>query len=255
MRRSRSEPRASMVIPRPVPDERGEIGVGQPLAQDHLGVQEVGIAALAGEERDHHVGVAFLRADEGRRVGLAPVELGQDLVGRVAAPRAVALHLPLAAQILRRRQVDAHVVALAHCRRVVSEQTLDHREDVRLDVVGRSEGPVGVTVDGLEDRLALAQEVQVLAGDVDVVAIGVERGDAVLGTLLSVKAVVVVGADVGDSVLAQDANEPSRDRRLPRRGIADDAEDRGPGHYSTVAASARGPAPPSASAALAVTTW
>ena len=47
--------------------------------------------------------------DERLRVGLAAVELGEHLVGRVAAPRAVALHLPVAAQLLRRVEVDAHV--------------------------------------------------------------------------------------------------------------------------------------------------
>ena len=68
------------------------------------------------------------------RVGLAAVELLEHLVGRVAAPRAVALDLPAAAQVLGRGEEDAHVVDVAQRWRVVAEQALDDRELARLDV-------------------------------------------------------------------------------------------------------------------------
>src|SRR5918996_5797256 len=71
---------------------------------------------------------------------------------------------------------------------------------------------------------------EVLAHDVDVVALGIERCDVSLGALLSVVPVVVVGADVGDLVLAEDADEAAGEGRLARRRVADDAEYGGPGH-------------------------
>ena len=74
-------------------------------------VQVVLVIAATGAERDHEVGVAALRADVVLGVDLAPVELLQGRVGRVAAPRAVALHFPAAAEILGGIEVDAHVVA------------------------------------------------------------------------------------------------------------------------------------------------
>jgi hypothetical protein len=71
-----------------------------------------------------------------------------------------------------------------------------------------------VAVDRLEDPLAPAQALQVLGHDVEVVAVRVQRRDRALGPLAAVELVVVVGADVGDGVLADDPHEPARDRRL-----------------------------------------
>src|SRR5918996_3333769 len=81
---------------------------------------------------------------------------------------------------------------------------------------------------------------EVLAHDVDVVALGIERSDVPLGALLAVVPVVVVGADVRDLVLAEDADEAAGEGRLARRRVADDAEYGGPGHRSrSLAASSR----------------
>ena len=107
---------------------------------------------------------------------------------------------------------------------MVAEQTLDDREAVRLDVDRRPERAVGVPVDGLQDRLAVAQMAQVLRHDVEVVAVRVQRRDAELGSLLAVVAVVVVGAGVGHRMLAERAHETPGHRGLPRRRVADDAE-------------------------------
>src|SRR5919202_771453 len=52
--------------------------------------------------------VALLRPDELRGVRFAAVELGEHLVGGVAAPRGVALDLPLAPQLLGRGEVHPH---------------------------------------------------------------------------------------------------------------------------------------------------
>src|SRR5919106_3077417 len=73
---------------------------------------------------------------------------------------------------------------------------------------------------------------EVLAYDVDVVALGIERCDVPLGALLAVVPVVVVGADVGDLVLAEDPDEAAGEGRLARRRVADDAEYGGPGQRS-----------------------
>jgi hypothetical protein len=101
-----------------------------------------------------------------------------------------------------------------------------------------------MAIDGLEDRVAPAQVGQMLGDDVHVVALGVQGGDAELGALRSVVAVVVVGADVGDVVLAQHAHQAAADRRLAARRIADDPEDDRAGHHTmswaSICISARG---------------
>ena len=65
---------------------------------------------------------------------------------------------------------------------------------------------------------------EVLLEDVEVVALRVERRDVPLGALPPVVAVVVVGAEVGDLVLAEHPHEPAGDRGLSGPGVADDAE-------------------------------
>jgi hypothetical protein len=65
---------------------------------------------------------------------------------------------------------------------------------------------------------------EVLLEDVHVVAVWVQRRKPVLGTLSAVVAVVVVGGDVRDLLLAEDPDQTSRQGRLAGRGIADDAE-------------------------------
>ena len=87
--------------------EHREIGLGERVAQEQFGVQGLRIAALALPEGHDHVGVTLLWADELRGILFAAIELGQHLVGRVAALGAVALHLPLAPQLLGRREVHA----------------------------------------------------------------------------------------------------------------------------------------------------
>ena len=149
----------------------------------------------------------------------------QHLVGRVAAARAVALHLPLAPQLLGRRQVDAHVEEPPQLLGVVAEQPLDDRELLRVDADERPEGAVLVLVDRLQDRLGAAHVREVLRHDVHVVALGIERRDVPLGPLAAVVAVVVVDADVRDVLLAEHADEPAREGRLAGRRVADDAED------------------------------
>ena len=54
--------------------------------------------------------------------------------------------------------------------------TIRNRPGFEID--GRPEGAVGVPVDGLQDRLARPQEAHVLRHHVDVVALGMEWGDA-----------------------------------------------------------------------------
>ena len=108
---------------------------------------------------------------------------------------------------------------------MVAEQALDDRELARLDVLGGAERAVLVAVDGLEDGASRAHVREVLLHDVEVVAVGVQRRDRALGALAAVEAVVVVGGDVGDVLVAQQPHEPAGDRRLAGGGVADDPED------------------------------
>ena len=198
--------------------------MGQAGAQEQLGVERRAVV-VGGLERHHHVGAALLRPDEGGRVGLAAVKLGEDLIGRVAAPRAIAVDLPLAPEGLGGCEEDAHVIEVAQLVGVVAQQALEHREAVRHDVRRRAEGAVRVLVDRLEDRLARPQVAQVLRHDVHVVGVRMQWRDRALGPLPAVVAVVVVEGDVGDLVLAQDAHEAARDGGLAGGGVSDDAED------------------------------
>jgi hypothetical protein len=223
----------------PAVDEGGEVGMRQPVAQGQLGVEVVVVAVGSGQEGDEHVGVVALGPDEGLGVGLAAIELGQDLVGGVAAARAIARHLPAPAQLLGRGEEHAHVVDLAHGRPVVAEQALDDREALGAHVHRRPEGAVLVAVDGLEDRVAPAQVREMLGDDVHVVAVRVQGRDLKLGPLAAVVAVVVVGADVGHVLLAQDAHQAAADRRLAARRVADDTEDDRARHHATSWASMR----------------
>ena len=149
--------------------------MAEAVAQRDLGVEVLLVAAIARHEGDDDVRPALLGADVGLRVGPAAVELLEDLVARVAPPRAVALHLPLAAQLLGRGEEDADVEAVAQGLRVVAQQPLDDRELARLDVHGGPERAVLVLVDGLEDGPSAAHVREVLLHDVEVVAVGVQR--------------------------------------------------------------------------------
>src|SRR5206468_7470650 len=75
-------------------DEGAEVGMGETLAEGQLAVEVVLVAGLALVERDDHVGVALLRADEGRRVLLATLEVSEHLGFGVAAASRVAGDLP-----------------------------------------------------------------------------------------------------------------------------------------------------------------
>ncbi len=210
--------------------ESGQVGVGQAGAHGELGVEVLGVAAVARHERDDDVRVPALGADERLGVGLAPIELGQHLIGGVAAAAAVALHLPAPAQVLRRVQEDADVVGVAHRGGVEAQHPLDDRELGRGDMLGRRQRPVAVAVDGLEDRLPGAQVDEMLLQDVEVVGVGVQRRHPHLGALGPRVAVVVIAVDVGDLRLAEDPHQPARQRRLAGGAVAADSKEDRPWH-------------------------
>ena len=108
----------------------------------------------------------------------AVLQLLHHLLARVAALGGVALDLPADAQLLVRVEIDLDVVAFAHGARGVAEQPFDDDVVLGLDIFRRVELAGAVVVDRLQDRLALAEQAQVLLDDVDVVAARVERGDA-----------------------------------------------------------------------------
>ena len=71
---------------------------------------------------------------------------------------------------------------------------------------------------------------EVLAEDVEVARRRVERRDLQLGALLAPIAVVVVAADVGDTVGCRGCGPAAGQRRLSGGGVADDPEDDRPRH-------------------------
>ena len=111
-----------------------------------------------------------------------------------------------------------------------AEHPLDDREPHRGHVLRRGQRPVPVAVDRLEDRPAAPEMDEVLLQDVEMVALGMQRGDAVLGSLRPGVAVVVVAGDVRDLGLAEDPHQAARQRRLARGRVADDSEQDRPWH-------------------------
>ena len=134
----------------------------------------------AGRKLDDDVGVRLLGPDERLGVALAVVELPQDLVGRVAAARAVALELPRPAQLLGRGEEHAHVVRDAQRLGVEAQQPLDDEVVRGLQVLRAPERALAVVVDRLEHRLPAPQLPEVLGQDVEVVGVRVQRRDAEL---------------------------------------------------------------------------
>ena len=115
--------------------------MGERVAQRELAVEMLLVLTVAGLERDDDVGVVALRPDPALGVRLAPVELREHLIGRVAAPRAVALHLPVAPQLLRRVEVDANVEVLGEAAVVKAEQSLADDEAAGDEVSGAPNVP------------------------------------------------------------------------------------------------------------------
>ena len=204
--------------------------MGKAVAEDQVRVEVREIRGVVLRERHHDVGMTALRHDELLRVHLASIELGEHLVGRVAAPRAVALQLPRPPQLLRRRERHAHVVKRPQRLRVEVEQSLDHQELRRAHVHRRLELARLVAVHRLQHRLAAAEVRDVLGEDVEVVRIGVQRGHAQLAPLLAVEAVVVVRRHVRHVRVADHSRQAAREGCLAGARVADHAYDDRPRH-------------------------
>ena len=211
----------------PVGQQEGrEVRVPERVTQDQVGIEQLGVGAGSGRERDDDVRGAPLRTDVALDVLLPAIQFGDDLVGRVAPPGAVASQLPRPAQLLGWRQEDPDVVGCAELLRAEVEQSLDHHEAVRAHVLRRPKPAAAVVVGGLQYRLPLTDVRQVLPENVEVVGGRVQRRDAELAPLLAPVAVVVVAADVGDVFApAEDPDDAAGQGGLPGGGVPDNPED------------------------------
>ena len=97
---------------------------------------------------------------------------------------------------------------------MVAEQALNEGELVRPDIDRRAEGSVLVPVNGLEDRPSGPDTGEVLFQDAEVIRVWMQRGYPAPGPLPAVIAVIVVPRDVGEALLADQANHPAGDRGL-----------------------------------------
>ena len=171
-----------------------------------------GVVTTAWTEGDHDVGVALLGLDEPGCVVLAHVELTQDLVGGVAAPRAVALELPGAAKVVRRRQEHANVMDGTQRLGVEVQEALDDQEGACAQIDGSFQGAASMVIDRLEDALAPPQLHELLGQHIKMIGHRVKRGDIEPAPLRPVKAVIVIGADASDVVLSPITRMGPRDR-------------------------------------------
>src|SRR5215212_11700658 len=112
-----------------------------------------------------------LRAYVRVRIRLPRIQLGEYLVRRVPAPRAVALQLPRPPELLGRSERDTHVVQAAQRLAVEAQQAFNQQELGRPHVDRRLELTGPVAVHGLEHRLSPAKMRDVLREDVEVVRV------------------------------------------------------------------------------------
>src|SRR6185437_3830428 len=104
-----------------------------------------------------------------RGVALAPPELRQYLLPRIAAYRRIAVHLPPHPELLLGIEIDLHVVAIAHGARGKAEQAFGDDETLGPHIFGGLERAMTMVVNRLKHRLAAAQQAQMLLQDVDIV--------------------------------------------------------------------------------------
>jgi hypothetical protein len=81
-----------------------------------------------------------------------------------------------------------------------------------------------MVVDRFQDGVAERQQLQVLLHDLDVVAVGVQRGERQPVTLFPVVAVIVVDADRRHPVDPERLDDPAGERRLAGRAVAGDGQ-------------------------------
>ena len=84
----------------------------------------------------------------------------------ITAHLGVALQFPLNPEVFVGFQKDLNVVTVAHASGTVAQQSLYNNILARLNVFTLTRHAVHVIINGLEDRLALTQELDVLFGDV-----------------------------------------------------------------------------------------
>jgi len=209
-------------------EDRGEIEVGERRPQDVGDVQVYPRFLrpfVRSVEPHHHVGGGPLRNDELRAVALQPLERRHDLIDRIAAGTRVALELPFQLHFFLRLHVELDVISLAQARCRVAEEPLENDVGFRLHVLRRLQDATVVVVDGLEDRLPVAQQGDVLLEDVHVVAVRIMRRNPDPRPVGARIPVVVVDADIDRPIGAQGLGQPGRQGGLPRRGVADDTDD------------------------------
>ncbi len=181
-------------------------------------------AARYRREPDDDVRERALRPDERRGLRLPAFQFGQHLIRCVAPFRGVPADLPGAPDLLRRVQVDGRVEADAGKLGVQRQEPLDDDELTRLDQHRAGELPGVMVVDGLEDRLAPGEQLQMLLHDLYVIAVGVQRGERQRAAFGPVVLVVVIDADCRAAIGPERLDQAARDRRLPGRAVAGDGE-------------------------------
>src|SRR5580658_3513995 len=112
----------------------------------------------------------------------------------MAALAGVPLDLPLPADRLRGAEVDGDIEAGPRELGVQRQQAFHDDEFTGLDQLRPAERAGRVVVDGLENRLARREVLQVLLHDGHVVAVRMKRGERKALAFLTVVAVVVIDA-------------------------------------------------------------
>ena len=110
-------------------------------------------------------------------------------------------------------------------------QALDDHHLVRLDAHRRLERAVGMVVDRFGDRLSALERPELLLHEREVVGARIERRHADQGSLAAIEGVIVVEADGGDAIGAEQVVEGRRQRRLAAAAVTANADEhRGTGN-------------------------
>ncbi len=197
----------------------------EPFALHDTRVELRGVVARCSpREPDAQVRVRLLRIDERVDIGAALCRSRHRLLLRVAALRRVALHFP--ANFERGLRIEPHrnVEERAQRTGVERKQPVDDDDVARLEGLARAERAVRVVVDGLDDRFAAHETLQIVFHRREIVCARIERRQPGCGALRAIERVVVVEAHFDDALRAEDRVDPPAERRLAAAGIAADGD-------------------------------
>lgn len=172
------------------------------------------MAFLDWGEANDHVSVATLRPDIPCGIFFSSFQFFQNGRFCVAALSGVSLDLPLSANVLRGIEIDRQVKTGARHFGVEWQETFRNHEVFGFEVHRAGEAPSVMVVDGFEDWLSHAKELQVLFHDIHIVALRVEWSEGHSFSFLTVVFVVIIDTKRTQAVRSECGDQAAREGAL-----------------------------------------